>query len=744
MAMFDRLGNFVVARRKWVVAATILFALGAGAIGGGVADRLSNGGFDDPNAEAVRASDALQDEFGVSNPNLVLLVTVAQGSVDDPEAARAGLALTEELAGEPDVEQVLSYWTTAIPAFKSEQGDRALIAGVIEGDEDAVRDSVEELSARYTRADAGVTVTVGGFAEVFRQVGQTIEHDLVTAEKIALPITMVLLVLVFGSLIAAGLPLLIGIISIMGSFLILTVISEMTLVSIFALNLVTALGLGLAIDYSLFVVSRFREELRAGLDVDAAVKQTVRTAGRTVAFSGLTVALSLAALLVFPLAFLRSFAYAGVAVVILAAVTSTVFLPALLAILGTRVDKFSWRKKRAETSETGFWHRMALFVMRRPLPIATIVILLLLFLGAPFLNVEFGRPDDRVLPRTASSHQVSQVLRDEFPVNATTNLNVVAPAAGNASALTSEITAYSTELSELDGVYAVQGAAGAFVEGQQVAEPGPFSAQYVSQAGTWFSVVPSIEAVSPEAEELVRTIRTMAAPFDVLVGGPSADLVDTKTGVFGRMPLAAILIGLTTFILLFLMFGGILVPVKAIILNLLSLTATFGALVWIFQEGHLADQLDFITTGAIDITTPVLMFCIAFGLSMDYEVFLLSRIKEEHDISHDNTASVALGLERTGRIVTAAAALLSIVFLALATSDVTFIKLFGIGLTIAVVMDATLIRAVLVPAFMRLAGEANWWAPRWMRRIHDRFGISESGAARPPTNRAATSEGGAG
>ncbi len=739
--MFDRLGNFVVAKRKWVVAATIVFAVGAGAIGGGVAERLSNGGFDDPNSEAVRASDVLQDEFGVSNPNLVLLVTFDQGSVDDPAAKSAGLALTEELAAEDEVEQVLSYWTTGVPALRSDQGNRALVAGVIDGDEDAVRDRVEVLSAEYTRTDAGVTVTVGGFAEVFRQVGETIEHDLVTAEKIALPITMVLLVLVFGSLIAAGLPLLIGVISIMGSFLILTVISEMTLVSIFALNLVTALGLGLAIDYSLFVVSRFREELRAGLDVDDAVKQTVRTAGRTVAFSGLTVGLSLAALLVFPLAFLRSFAYAGVAVVILAAVASTVFLPALLAILGTRVDKFSWRKKRAETSETGFWHRMALFVMRRPLPLATIVILLLLFLGAPFLNAEFGRPDDRVLPRTASSHQVSQVLRDEFPVNATTNLNVVAPAA---SGSTSEITRYSTTLSKLEGVYAVQSVAGAFVAGEQVAPPGPGSEQYVSQSGTWFTVIPSIEAVSPEAEDLVHTIRTMDAPFDVMVGGPSADLVDTKTGVFGRMPLAAVLIGLTTFILLFLMFGGILVPVKAIILNLLSLTATFGALVWIFQEGHLADQLDFITTGAIDITTPVLMFCIAFGLSMDYEVFLLSRIKEEHDISGDNTASVAIGLERTGRIVTAAAALLSIVFLALATSDVTFIKLFGIGLTIAVVMDATLIRAVLVPAFMRLAGEANWWAPRWMRKIYDRFGISESGAVRPPTPRAATSEGGAG
>ena len=741
--MFERLGDFVVRRRRWVVVATILFTIGAGAIGGGVAERLSNGGFDDPNAEAVRAADALEREFGVSNPNLVLLVSLDDGSVDDPEGKELGLELTKELAAEPGVEQVASYWTTGIPAFRSERGDKALIAGVIQGDEDAVNGRVESLSEHYTRDAEGVSVRVGGFAEVFRQVGETIEHDLVTAEKIAFPITLVLLVLVFGSLIAASLPLLIGGIAILGSFLILTVISEMTLVSIFALNLVTALGLGLAIDYSLFVVSRFREELRRGLSVDDAVRATVRTAGRTVAFSGLTVALSLAALLVFPLAFLRSFAYAGVAVVILAAVASTVFLPSVLAILGPRVDKLSWRKKTAETSSTGFWHRMAVLVMRRPLPLATIVVVFLLLLGAPFLRVEFGRPDDRVLPEEASSHQVSQVLREEFPVNATTNLNIVAPDAGDPSTITNEIAEYSARVSRLEGVYAVQGAAGAFVDGRRVALPGPGSERYASDGGTWLTVVPAVEAVSPAAERLVHDIRQMEAPFDVIVGGPSADVVDTKTGVFGRMPLAAVLIALTTFVLLFLMFGGILVPVKAIILNLLSLTATFGALVWVFQDGNLAETLDFTTTGTIDITTPVLMFCIAFGLSMDYEVFLLSRIKEEHDLTADNASSVAIGLERTGRIVTAAAALLSIVFLALATSDVTFIKLFGIGLTLAVVMDATLIRAVLVPAFMKLAGEANWWAPGWMRKIHDRFGISESGEVGSPTS-PAMSSGGAG
>jgi RND superfamily putative drug exporter len=568
---------------------------------------------------------------------------------------------------------------------------------------------------------------VGGFAEVFRQVGETIEADLVRAESIAFPITLILLVIVFGSLIAAALPLVVGIISIVGSFLILTLIAQATDVSIFALNLVTAMGLGLAIDYSLFVVSRFREELRKGHSPDEAVGITVRTAGRTVAFSGLTVAISLAALLVFPLDFLKSFAYAGVAVVMLAAVTATVFLPAVLAMLGTRIDKFSVRRtSHKEAAHDGFWHRVATFVMKRPIPIATIVIVFMLFLGAPFLGVEFGLPDDRVLPTDASSHQVSQVIREEFSVDATNNLLVVAPDIGDVSASRGEIESYAASLSNVDRVFAVDSAVGSFVGGEQVAPPNEASARYLSEVGTYFTVVPSVEAVSPAGEELVRDVRALDAPFDVQVAGASADLVDSKESVFGRVPLAGLLIAITTFVLLFLMFGGVLVPLKAIALNLLSLTATFGALVWVFQQGNLSESLDFIVTGTIDVTSPILMFCIAFGLSMDYEVFMLSRIKEEYDRTGDNQAAVAMGLERTGGIVTAAAAILSIVFVAFITSGVTFIKLFGVGLTLAVLMDATLVRATLVPAFMRLAGRANWWAPGWMRKIHERFGISES------------------
>ena len=723
--MFERLGAWVVRRRWPVVIGGLVFFVVAGTVGGGVAERLSNGGFQDPKAEASVAQRTLDREFGVTSPNLVLMVTAPDGDVDDASTVEQGKHLTQELASEPGMEQVISYWTTDIPAFRSNDGSQALVIGVIQGDEDEVRERVEELSPKYSGAYGDLDVKVGGYAEVFRQVGETIEADLVRAESIAFPITLILLIVVFGTVVAAMLPLLVGAISIVGAFLILTVISGMTDVSIFALNLVTAMGLGLGIDYSLFVVSRFREELRRGRTPHEAVRHSVATAGRTVAFSGLTVALSLGTLLVFPIAFLRSFAYAGVAVVLLGAVTATVFLPALLAILGTRIEKLRVRKVGAKPEGTGFWHRVAVVVMRRPIPVATIVVALLVFLGLPYLGVEFGLPDDRVLPDTATSHQVSQSLRDNFPVDATNNMLVVAEDVGSPAENRADIESYASDLSRVEGVYAVEAATGTYLAGRVVAPPTEANARYVSEDSTYFTVVPSVEAVSPEGEQLVNDVRALDAPFDVSVAGRSAELVDSKESLFGKVPIAALLIGLTTFVLLFLMFGGILVPVKAMILNLLSLTATYGALVWVFQQGHLSDSLDFIVTGTLDVTSPILMFCIAFGLSMDYEVFMLSRIKEEYDRTGDNQASVALGLERTGSIVTAAALTLSIVFVAFITSGVTFIKLFGVGLTLAILMDATLVRGTLVPAFMRLAGRANWWAPRWLQRIHDRFGLHE-------------------
>ncbi|MDQ4070846.1 MAG: MMPL family transporter, partial [Actinomycetota bacterium] len=617
------------------------------------------------------------------------------------------------------------------PPLKSNDGRQALVLATIDGTEDEIMERVEELSPHYTRSDGVVTVAVGGFAEVFRQVSEQIEKDLVRAEVVSLPIVLVLLVLVFGSVVAASLPLGIGAVAVIGTFLVLRALAAVTDVSIYALNLTTAMGMGLAIDYSLFVVSRYREELRAGLEPAAAIGRSVQTAGRTVVFSAVTVAVSLAAMLVFPLTFLRSFAYAGIAVVALAAVGAVVVLPALLAVLGRRIDKWVLWHRPAEREGTGFWHRVAVAVMRRPLPVAAAVILVLAVLGAPFLRIAFGLPDDRVLPASASSRQVQDALRTNFTSNEASALSVVAAHVGDPDARRADLERYAADLSRAPGAARVDALTGSYVGGQRVAPPNEASARFLGENGTWFSVVPAVEPYSEAGERLVKAVREVPAPFDVQVAGASAELVDSKESLFGRMPLALGLIALVTFVALFLMTGGLLVPLKAIVVNLLSLSATFGAMVWIFQEGHLSGALDFTATGTIATTMPILMFCIAFGLSMDYEVFLLSRIKEEYDASGDNVASVALGLERTGRIVTAAAALLAVVFLAFATSSVTFIKLFGLGLALAVILDATLVRAALVPAFMRMAGRANWWAPGPLRRFHARYGITE-GEAGPP------------
>ena len=540
---------------------------------------------------------------------------------------------------------------------------------------------------------------------------------------ISIPVTMVLLLLVFGGAIAAGLPLAVGGLAIVGTFAVLQALSGITTVSIFSLNLATGTGLGLGIDYSLFMVSRFREELRAGHATDEAVVRTVETAGRTVLFSALTVSASIAALLVFPLAFLRSFAYAGAGVVTVAALGALVFLPALLAVLGPRVDKWVLFRRKAKPVGEGFWHRLATVVMRRPIPIATAIILLLLLLGSPFLRVNFGLPDDRVLPKSASSRQITDQVRTNFSSEEIAPLSVVAPWIREQRKPL--VAAYAARLSRVPGVSRVDALTGTYVHGQRVVAPNLTALRFEAPASTWFSVVTSVEPYSKAGERLVGKIRQTPAPFDVWVGGAPAQLVDSKAALFAKMPLALSLIGIVTLVVLFLMTGSVLIPIKAVVLNLLSLTATFGAMVWIFQEGHLSGLLGFTSTGFLDTTTPITMFCIAFGLSMDYEVFLLSRIKEEYDRTGDNTASVAIGLERTGRLVTAAAGLLAVVFIAFSTSAVTFIKLFGVGLALAVLMDATLIRGLLVPAFMRLAGRANWWSPRWLRRVHDRIGVLE-------------------
>jgi RND superfamily putative drug exporter len=725
--MLTRLAEFVVRRRRWVLVGSLVVFVVAGALGGNVQKHLSQGGFEDPNAESTRADHALQRTFGAGQPNFILVVEARHGTVDDAAVAAAGTAVTTELAKEGAIEQAASYWSLGSPPpLRSKDGTKALVLATIKGSQDEMATRVKLLTPKYGRQTDLLSIRVGGFNEVFHTVGDTIERNLKTAETIAFPITLLLLVLVFGSVVAASLPLAIGALAVVGTFLILRIVASLTEVSVYSTSLVTAMGLGLAIDYSLFIVSRYREELRKGLDTRAAVIRSVQTAGRTVAFGGLTVAIALSALLVFPLAFLRSFAYAGIGVVGFAVAGAIIVLPALLMAMGPRIDKLSIRRHAPTADDEGFWHRAALFVMRRPVPIATSVIVILLLLGAPFLNAKFGLPDDRVLPASTPVRQVHDEIRRDFSSQEGGAVSVVADKLGDPGPHAAAIQQYATSLSKVHGVARVDSLAGSFINGGQVVPPNPvYVYRFARAQGTWLSVVPSVEPNSLAGERLIKDLRAQPRLFPVQFGGTSAQLVDSKASLFGRMPLAAGLILLTTFVMLFLMFGSLLVPAKAVVLNLLSLTATFGAMVWIFQEGHLKGFLNFTPTGVLDTTTPILMFCTAFGLSMDYEVFLLSRIKEEHDHGGDNVHSVAVGLERTGRIVTAAAATLAVVFIAFATSDISFIKLFGVGLTMAVLVDATLIRAALVPAFMRLAGNANWWAPAPMRRFYDRWGIHE-------------------
>ncbi|HEX8927527.1 MAG TPA: MMPL family transporter [Actinomycetota bacterium] len=777
--MLERLARLLLRRRVLVLVAAIALVGLAGVFGSGVMDKLRSGGFDDPAASSTKAREALADVFHTGEPNLVLLATANHGTVDQAAATSGGLELTRRLAAERDVTEVQSYWTTKAPPLRSNDGRQALVLARITGDDDAIQQRAGQLASAFDRDGGALRVQVGGQARVYSQVSDQVERDLARAEGIAVPITLVLLVVVFSSAVAGALPLAVGGLAIVGTLLVLRLLAALTDVSVYALNLTTALGLGLAIDYSMFMVSRYREELRGGLEPAEALVATMRTAGRTVLFSAATVAVALLALLVFPLYFLRSFGYAGIAVVALAALGALVVLPALLAVLGRRIDSLRLplgRRRRPAEVGTGAWHRIAMAVMRRPVPIALAVVAVLLVLGAPFLGVRFGLPDDRVLPASATSRQVADAIRSDFTARDADALQVVATDSGDPTRRTGEIAAYATALSRLDGVARVDALTGAYAAGHQVAPAGPrpgegtgtpagpgkdatgvadatrtagtgtpatqsaasqatgaaASARFATSDATWLRVVPTVEAYSGAGERLVERVRALPAPFAVEVGGHSAQLVDTKAAIGDRLPLAVAIIAVATLVLLFLMTGSVIIPVKALILNLLSLSAVYGAMVFVFQEGHLSGLLGFTPTGTIDTSMPVLLSCIAFGLSMDYEVFLLSRIKEEHDRSGDTVSSVAIGLERSGRIVTTLAALLAIVFAAFATSQVTFLKLFGIGAALAIVVDATLIRALLVPAFMRLAGRANWWAPRPLRLLHDRVGLREDVPRRVP------------
>jgi putative drug exporter of the RND superfamily len=699
--MLHRYGTFVARRARLLLAIAALLMIAAGVVGVGAFGKLKNGGFQDPAAESTRAQQVIDAQYG-GGTNLVLLVTAKTGSVDDAGGAADGRSLTQDLAKEPGVTGVVSYWSTGAAGLKSTDGRQALVLGHVSGDDEQFSTRSKELIAKYAVDHGGVSVRAGGLAGVNKDVNTNVTRSLALAESIAVPVTLILLVLAFGSVVAALLPLAIGGIAIMGTFAELYVLGSITDVSIFSINLTTALGLGLGIDYALFLVSRYREQLGRGDSVPEAVARTVATAGRTVIFSAAAVIAALGAMLVFPLYFLRSFAYAGMGVVAIAALGALVVLPALLALLGTRVNagRLPWlRSTSVTTTRQPFWGRLASAVMRGPGRFAVPIIALLLLAASPLLGVSFGTPDQRVLPTGAQSRQVSDALVSDFPGNAGSPVDVVVTGRVNPAALAS----YARQLSQLPHVAAVQ------TSGQRI------------------TITTSVAGQSAQAQDLVRTIRATRGPdgASTLVTGDAAALMDTRHTIGSRLPVAIGLVVLTTFVVLFLFTGSVLQPLRALLLNALSLSATLGVLTWIFQDGHLAGLLG-VTARPMDVAMTVLLFCITFGLSMDYEVFVISRVKEMHDQGAEPSVAVSEGLARTGLIVSTAAGLLAVTFFAFGTGTVSFLQMFGIGSGLAILIDATLVRGVLVPAAMRVLGPAAWYSPAPLRWVHARVALGEA------------------
>ncbi|WP_078950918.1 MMPL family transporter [Streptomyces griseus] len=728
--------RFVTARPRLALLSALVITALAVFAGSGVADRMGSGGWQAPDAESTYASEVLAREFPASQPNLLLLVDSGSASVDDPDVAAEAGRLAKRLDAEPGVSGVGSYWATRSPALRSEDGHEAIIAARIGGDEKTAGETLDRIAPDFAGERGPVTVSVGGPVAVQHEMQTIIQEDLLRAELIALPVTLILLVMVFGSAVAALLPLGVGIVAILGTNAVLRGLTELTDVSVFAMNLTTALGLGLAIDYALFIVRRFREELAGGADPRTAVGTTLRTAGRTVLFSALTVAVSLSAMLVFPQYFLRSFAYAGIAVVLLAAAAALILLPAALVLLGHRINSldlrrvFRRRKKRvtgaaggvpsegkaeagapgagADASPGRGWARLAALVMRRAPVFAIVTTVGLLLLGLPFLGVKFGTADDRQLPAGAESRVVQEHIRDGFPGSPGGGLEVLAEGKGSPA----DHAELKGRIEKLPGVLRVEGP--------------------VAEGSTaYYNVLPGGEAVGEATQQLVRDLRAVpsASSLDVSVTGTAAVLVDSKDAIADRLPWALAIIVVVTLLLVFLLTGSVLIPLQAVVLNALSLTAMFGALVWVFQDGNLSGLLGFTSTGDIETTLPVLMFCVAFGLSMDYGVFLISRMKEECDRTGDHEHSVTFGLRHTGGLITAAAVILAVVMVAIGTSRVTSTKMLGLGIALAVLMDAMVVRGLLVPAVMKLMGRSTWWAPAPLRAFHRRFGLSEGESA---------------
>ncbi|WP_433665649.1 MMPL family transporter [Nocardia sp. CA-136227] len=721
--MLRRLAHLTIAHPKPVLAVTIAVLVLAGLLGAGASSQLKVGGFEDPRSESAHVQRVLDTEFGGS-PDLILEVTARDGDADSPAVAAAARSLTRDLAAEPDVVVMGSYWSQGVPELRSSDGRSGLALLHTEGTPEQRARVGETIVDELPTDDPAIRVRAGGILGLTNEIEHHVKSDLVKSESIALPATLLLLIVVFGGVAAALLPLSVGIFSILSTTLVLYWLAKVTDVSVYALTVATAFGLGLAIDFGLLMVSRFREERDRGHEPGQAVVETVTTAGRTILFSAATVTVAMAGMLIFPTYFLRSVGMAAIAVVLLAALAAVVVLPALLSLLGPRVDALAIRRRRTRLAmPSRFWRRTAAAVTRRPIRMALPVIVLLLAMGIPFLHMQFATPDERALPTDSAARQVTQAIRTDYPVDMSDAVTVLTERDPRA------LEAVARDISAMDGVAAVEGGFGQYARGVRTADPRLGSAEFTSGSTGFMLVRLKGGAQSAAAQDLVRSIRELPAVTaqHMSVGGDTASLIDSRAAITGRLGPALAIIAAATLVLLFLFTGSIVVPIKALLLNVFMLAAVLGAMVWIFQDGHLAGLLG-VTPAPLNLAMVVLLCCISFSLSVDYEVFLLSRIKEAYNAGADTTTATIEGLGRVGRIVSSAAALLTVTLLSF-SNGLSFMQMFGIGTALAVMIDATLIRGVLVPAFMRIAGDLNWWAPRPLRRLHARIGLSEAAAA---------------
>jgi uncharacterized membrane protein YdfJ with MMPL/SSD domain len=720
--MFAALGRFAAQRRRWVLLGTLVFLVFAGVWGTGAFGALTGGaGFEDPASESIQADHVLAGPLGRYNPDVVALIESPGATVDSaPVAGAIQAAVAAIPAGA--VTETRTYWSTHDGAFLSTDRHATYVTLTLPQNTDNAK--VAAFTALRDRLRIpGLTTRFGGVTPMTQQVNARTTGDIALAESLSLPILLILLVVIFRSAVAAAIPLAMGATVALGSFTALRVVTSFTEVSTFAINVVTLLGLGLAIDYGLFAVARFREELATGMSVNDAVTRTMATAGRTIVFSGVTVAVSLACLTLFPATFLRSMGAAGIATVAFAVLSSLFVLPMLLSYTGHRVN--SWRiplgRRRAPLADErqGRWYRVAKAVMRRPLVSTVSIVLVLLALGAPFLGVQWARPGAWVLPPGADARVVGDEIASRFSQDPDKFVTVVLrlPAGADSRAAVAD---YTHRLGGLAGVTSAK------VTGTH---------ENLARVSVGYRADP----MSADALKLVTDIRAQSPPpgATAQATGMPASRADIITMILSRLPWMGLFVAVIAFAVLFLAFGSVVLPLRSILMNLLSLSASFGAIKLIFQDGWLSGLFNFVPVGAVDIDFPILIVAIAFGLSMDYEVFLLSRVREEYDRTGDTTESVALGAQRTANIITSAALLMAIVVGGFMTSSITLMKMIGVGLVIAVAVDATIVRGLLAPASMRLLHKVIWWSPGPLARWWARFGLRETES--PPAERPALS-----